>query len=156
MGMETAQHGLAAAESSELPDLPVGPRSARKVADVDPRKRTDTIEAGAVSISTRFVIRELHVAPGFDGLADYLAVLVRGQARFDNPAFGVHDPEHPVVVLETAFRRNQANEKAGEIAVGPDLVLEVVVVVLKQVNCSLGRIERFRQTLPDRVDLILR
>ena len=59
-------------------------------------------------------------------------------------------------MLETAFRRNQANEKAGEIAVGPDLVLEIVVVVLEQVNGSLSRIERFRQTLPDRVDLILR
>src|SRR5208283_579545 len=153
VGIETAQHGLAVVEPSELPDLPVGSRSAGKVANVDPRKRAYSIEAGAVSISTRFIVGELHVAPGFDGLGNYLPVPVSGQARFDNPAIGVHNPEQPVVVLETTFGGNQANEKAGEVAVGPDLVLKVVEVVLEQVNCDFGRIERLRQTLPDRIDL---
>ena len=50
VGIETAQHGLAVVEPSELPDLPVGSRSAGKVAYVDPRERADTIETVAVSI----------------------------------------------------------------------------------------------------------
>ena len=99
VGIETAQHGFAAVEPTELADLPVGLRSAGKVADVDPRKRSYSIEAVAVSICTRFIVGELHVAPGFNGLGDNLPVPVSVQARFENPALGVHNAEQPVVVL---------------------------------------------------------
>ena len=57
-----------------------------------------------------------------------------GSPLFQEPAVGIHDPEHAVIVFQAAFRGRQADEQAGKIAVGFGFALERVVPVQKQVD----------------------